>query len=129
MDVPPTAPLSDPLISQHEQVQRDMVLLDQVCEKFPDKNRSQDINWNDIYCFNMSPDEMSARFELLLRNIPKEKDYKTLVSEAKIAFCNAKIREVLLLGLESKWKVPKSGSTLSLYSPLNTILNATIERK
>ena len=116
MDVPPTAPLSDPLISQHEQVQRDMVLLDQVCEKFPDKNRSQDINWNDIYCFNMSPDEMSARFELLLRNIPKEKDYKTLVSEAKIAFCNAKIRIAI--------KMESAKKRINAFT-----LNATIERK
>ena len=89
----PAAPLSDPIISQHEQDRRDLVLLEQVNQKFPE-NKIEDINWNEVYCFNMSTDQMSSRFEVLLSNIPREKNVRTLVSEAKIAYCNAKVREV-----------------------------------
>lgn len=89
------APLSDPLISQQEQDLRDLTLLTQVKEKYPD-TLVKDINWNNLFVFEMKPDEMASRYEVLLSNIPREKNNCTLVNEALLSFCNSKVRELPL---------------------------------
>ena len=87
------APLSDPLISQAEQDRRDLTLLVQVKERFPGA-QVEDINWNNLFVFNMKPDEMAERYELLLKNIPRMKNNSTLVNEALVSFCHAKVRDL-----------------------------------
>ncbi|KAL5265449.1 hypothetical protein ACHWQZ_G006232 [Mnemiopsis leidyi] len=87
------APLSDPLISQADQDRRDLTLLVQIKERFPG-SQVEDINWNNLFVFNMKPDEMASRYELLLKNIPRMKNNSTLVDEALVSFCHAKVRDL-----------------------------------
>ncbi|XP_063676235.1 uncharacterized protein LOC134812667 isoform X1 [Bolinopsis microptera] len=117
------APLSDPVISQQEQDRRDLTLLTQVKDKFPD-TLVKDINWNDLFVFDMKPEDMAGRYEILLNNIPREKNNSTLVNEALLSYCNAKVREVPLskrgqirtVGATGNWNMKKKLNAFSLFS-------------
>lgn len=117
------APLSDPVISQQEQDRRDLTLLTQIKDKFPD-TLVKDINWNDLFVFDMKPEDMAGRYEILLNNIPREKNNSTLVNEALLSYCNAKVREVPLskrgqnrtVGATGNWNMKKKLNAFSLFS-------------
>jgi len=116
------APLSDPIISQQEQDRRDLTLLTQIKEKFP-KSLVKDINWNHLFVFHMKPEEMASRYEVLLSNIPREKDNYTLVNEALLSYCNSKVREVpsskrgqFTSSADQNWNTKKKLNAFSLFS-------------
>jgi len=116
------APLSDPVISQQEQDRRDLTLLIQIKEKFPD-TLVKDINWNNLFVFSMKPDDMASRYEILLNNIPREKSNCTLVNEALLSICNSKVREIPLTqrgqfpsSATQNWNMKKKLNAFSLFS-------------
>lgn len=110
------------MISEHEQDMRDLCLLAQVKEKFP-FTLVRDINWNSLFVYNMKPEDMQTRFELLMKNIPREKNVETLVNEAYASFCNAKVRgiplskkEHAISGSTSNYNMKKKLNAFSLFS-------------
>ena len=90
-------------------------MLTQIKEKFPD-TLVKDINWNSLFVFDMKPDEMMSRYEVLLTNIPREKNNNTLVTEALLSFCNAKVREIPISKRGQKWNAKKKLNAFSLYT-------------